>query len=190
MKIKVGTKVAFDGVVKEVTEIQVDLFNPTLDTALFDDGTTVVVTKINENDIVLPTEFDLRYTHDIPDAYHGRLALWIYKKLFRGCVLDEANLKHVYHDGMIAKKDLVVGATYIGHCRNATMADWNGIQFEYIREKFGNEFLDYVEHPEDDRGHDIFVPTLKLDNIGARGLCGYCGEKPNYCCCDTDECKE
>lgn len=165
MDIKVGTKIDFDGVVKEVTEIQVDLFHPALNTALFDDGTKVAVTKINENHIVLPTEFDLRYTHDVPEYVNNdeRLAQWIYHKLYRGCVLDEANLKHVCIDGMICKDRLEVGAIYVGHCRNAHYALWNGEKFEYIREKFGNEYIDEVEHPEDCIGYDVFVPVVKTE---------------------------
>lgn len=169
--IKVGTKINWFGVLKVVTEIQADIFHPARNVALFDDGTKMAVTDINENDIVLPTEFDLRYTHDVPEYVHsfqfteGGIAHWIYHKLYRGCVLDEANLNHVYIDGMIAKKDLVDGAIYLGHCRNSQYAVWDAGErkFKYVREKFGNEYWDEVEHPEDDIGYDVFVPTLKLD---------------------------
>lgn len=65
---------------------------------------------------------------------------------------------------MIAKKDLVDGAVYNGHCRNAREARWDAKRgvFVYRRRKFGSEFDEDINHPEDDDGFDFFVPeTLK-----------------------------
>jgi hypothetical protein len=63
--------------------------------------------------------------------------------------------------GAIPKKDLIVGKTYIGHCRNAGEAVWLGDKFEYDRYKFGCTFKETINHFEDDNGFDLFVP-LKL----------------------------
>ena len=57
---------------------------------------------------------------------------------------------------MIPKKDLVVGQYYIGRCRNARIARWDGKVFWYIRVKFGDTFAEKINHPEDDNGYDLF----------------------------------
>ena len=58
----------------------------------------------------------------------------------------------------IAKNDLVVDKSYLGICRNANVAKWNGEQFEYQRTKFGSTFTEKINHFEDDNGYDVFVP--------------------------------
>ena len=58
----------------------------------------------------------------------------------------------------IPKKDLVVGKTYGGECRNADTAVWNGKVFTYKRYKFGDVFDEDINHFEDDDGYDVFVP--------------------------------
>lgn len=63
--------------------------------------------------------------------------------------------------GAIPKKDLIAGETYIGECRNATEAIWNGEQFVYKRTKFGTTFDESINHFEDDNGFDLFVPIRK-----------------------------
>jgi hypothetical protein len=65
---------------------------------------------------------------------------------------------------MIAKKDLIEGAYYKGHCRNAYIARWNGTVFIYWRTKFGQKFLEEICHPEDDNIYDVFVAEEKIDN--------------------------
>ena len=60
--------------------------------------------------------------------------------------------------GAIPKKDLVIGQIYIGEHRRARVAKWNGEQFVYNREKFGNVFEDKCNHFEDDDGFALFVP--------------------------------
>ena len=64
---------------------------------------------------------------------------------------------------MIAKKDLVVGAKYAGHCRNALIAEWDGVNFIYTRYKFGHGYQEGIPHPEDDQGFDVFVPTRLIE---------------------------
>ena len=58
----------------------------------------------------------------------------------------------------IAKKDLVVGKTYQGECRNASEAVWDGRQFMYRRYKWGTTYTENINHYEDDDGYDVFVP--------------------------------
>lgn len=61
----------------------------------------------------------------------------------------------------IPKKDLEVGASYLGVCRNAGEAVWNGTVFTYKRYKFGDIFDEDINHFEDDDGYDVFVPFEK-----------------------------
>ena len=63
--------------------------------------------------------------------------------------------------GAIPKKDLIVGRTYIGECRNASEAEWNGEVFIYQRHKFHLVYPEEINHFEDDDGSDLFVP-IKL----------------------------
>ena len=60
--------------------------------------------------------------------------------------------------GAIPKKDLIEGQYYIGNHRRANVAKWNGKEFIYNREKFGNVFEDKCNHFEDDDGFALFVP--------------------------------
>lgn len=64
---------------------------------------------------------------------------------------------------MLRKNELEHGNYYKGHCRNASIARWNGIneEFIYIRQKFGDTFLETINHPEDDNGFDLFIPIRK-----------------------------
>lgn len=66
--------------------------------------------------------------------------------------------------GSIPKSQLEIGATYIGSCRNAHEAVWLGDKFEYQRYKFGDTFLETINHFEDDNGYDLFVPIKKCEN--------------------------
>ena len=63
--------------------------------------------------------------------------------------------------GAIPKKDLIKGRTYIGECRNASEAIWNGEVFIYQRHKFHLVYPEEITHFEDDDGSDLFVP-IKL----------------------------
>lgn len=58
----------------------------------------------------------------------------------------------------IPKKELVIGKTYNGFCRNASKAVWNGKVFTYKRYKFGDTFDEDINHYEDDDGYDLFIP--------------------------------
>lgn len=67
-------------------------------------------------------------------------------------------VKNLLRLGAIPKSKLEIGKTYLGDCRNASEATWNGKCFEYKRYKFGTYYIDEVNHFEDDDGYDVFVP--------------------------------
>lgn len=77
--------------------------------------------------------------------------------------VDEVEWKEFYvpkliEAGAIAKKDLIVDQYYIGNHRRATVAKWDGKEFVYNREKFGNVYEDKCNHFEDDDSFALFVP--------------------------------
>lgn len=62
--------------------------------------------------------------------------------------------------GAISKDKLIEGKTYLGTCRNASEAVWNGKEFVYKRHKFGYTYDEDINHFQDDdgSGYDVFVP--------------------------------
>ena len=77
---------------------------------------------------------------------------------------QEIVIPNLIRCGAIPKKDLIVGRTYIGECRNASEAVWNGEVFIYQRHKFHLVYPEKINHFEDDDGNDLFVPIkLKED---------------------------
>lgn len=60
--------------------------------------------------------------------------------------------------GAIPIHKLEVGKTYIGCCRNASEAVWQGDNFVYQRYKFGTTYPEKINHFQDDDGYDVFVP--------------------------------
>lgn len=60
---------------------------------------------------------------------------------------------------IIPKKDLVHGQYYVGSCRNATLARWDGEKevFYHWRTKWNNTFIENIHCPEDDEVYDVFV---------------------------------
>lgn len=58
----------------------------------------------------------------------------------------------------IPKDQLIEGAFYMGKCRNADEAQWKEGKFHYLRHKFGFNYMEEIECPEDDRGFDVFFP--------------------------------
>jgi hypothetical protein len=61
--------------------------------------------------------------------------------------------------GAIPLHKLEVGKTYIGECRNASEAVWQGDKFEYMRTKFGSTYPEKINHFQNDDGYDVFVPV-------------------------------
>lgn len=74
---------------------------------------------------------------------------------------EEYVIKNYIRCGAIPKKDLIIGKTYIGDCRNASEATWNGKVFVYKRTKFNFTYDEEINHFEDDNGYDLFIP-LKI----------------------------
>ena len=74
---------------------------------------------------------------------------------------EDVVVKNLIRCGAIPKDKLEVGATYAGTCRNASKGVWNGEVFEIKRYKFGDIWNDTVDHFQDDKGYDVFVPLRK-----------------------------
>lgn len=64
--------------------------------------------------------------------------------------------------GAIPKDNLIKGKSYIGNCRNATQAIWNGEKFIYQRTKFNYSFNESISHFQDDDYYDVFIPIKAL----------------------------
>lgn len=62
----------------------------------------------------------------------------------------------------VQKNQLIIGKEYVGLCRNADVAMWDGSKFVYSRYKFGDIFQKEINHYEDDDGYDVFIPFLEL----------------------------
>lgn len=75
---------------------------------------------------------------------------------------QEYVVKNYIRCGAIPKKDLIIGKTYLGDCRNASEAIWNGKVFVYKRRKFNLEYDEEINHFEDDNGYDLFVPIREI----------------------------
>lgn len=73
-------------------------------------------------------------------------------------VYENIVIPNLIRCGAISKKDLEIGKTYLGDCRNASEAVWNGKVFVYKRYKFGFTYDEEINHFEDDDGSDLFVP--------------------------------
>lgn len=65
----------------------------------------------------------------------------------------------------LSKEELEHGEYYYGHHRNGTTCRWNGEEetFYYWRHKFGDKFLECIQHPADDDGFALFYPWHKID---------------------------
>ena len=74
---------------------------------------------------------------------------------------EEIIVPNIIRCGGIPKDKLIVGKTYIGDCRNAREAVWDGEKFTYMRTKFGSTYSETINHFQDDDGYDLFVP-LKI----------------------------
>lgn len=75
--------------------------------------------------------------------------------------VKQEELEAAYAKGMPRMSELKDGVVYKGHCRNADEAMWleEFKKFVYIRSKFGQVFLESINHPEQDDGYDLFIPT-------------------------------
>lgn len=111
------------------------------------------------------------------ERYNNTLEYWRNRKPFRNeddippvpIVLpkdyEEVIIPNIVRCGGIPKDKLIVGETYIGDCRNAREAVWNGKTFTYMRTKFGTTYPEDINHFQDDDGYDVFVP-IKIKERG------------------------
>ena len=60
----------------------------------------------------------------------------------------------------IKRKDLHPDTCYVGECRNATLAYWDGEEFLHFRYKWGERFIEEIKHPEDEAHYDVFYPQV------------------------------
>jgi hypothetical protein len=67
-------------------------------------------------------------------------------------------------DGAIPKEGLVHGRYYLGRCRNAQIARWDGVKqcFTHWRHKFYDIFLEDIKCREDELHFDVFDPFYEL----------------------------
>ena len=85
--------------------------------------------------------------------------------------IDDKNLykdiivRNLIRCGAIPKSELKIGHKYLGTCRNANEATWNGKHFIYQRTKFKSTYDESINHFEDDNGYDLFVPIKLKDNL-------------------------
>ena len=107
---------------------------------------------------------------DKEERYNNILEYWKNRKPFQneddinGCpkVLpkdyQDIIIPNIIRCGGIPKDKLEIGKRYIGDCRNASEAVWNGKVFTYMRTKFGYTYPEDINHFEDDDGYDLFIP--------------------------------
>lgn len=110
-------------------------------------GATVTQLNLIEMQIMEPFDGDVEKIPSIPISGEKE-----YKEIV---------IPNLIRCGAIPKKDLIEGRTYIGQCRNASEAVWNGEVFIYQRHKFHMVYPEEINHFEDDDGSDLFVP-IKL----------------------------
>ena len=72
----------------------------------------------------------------------------------------------------LPKSSLVDGVYYIGLCRHGRIARWDSRRqaFHYWRTKWGRDFVEVIEHPEDDQVWDVFVPIAACPDSQVRAI--------------------
>lgn len=98
---------------------------------------------------------------------YSNLVRFAYNKLPDELLVKKNNNENISdyinnHFIPIPKKDLIIGNTYDGECRNADKATWNGKTFTYLRYKFGYAYMENINHYEDDDGYDVFIPIKQI----------------------------
>ena len=73
---------------------------------------------------------------------------------------------------ILGLNEMETGAVYRGTCRNAEYALWNGVRFLHLRTKFGNTFMESIDHAERDTQYDVFLPfeLMEEDNVAITEL--------------------
>lgn len=73
--------------------------------------------------------------------------------------LSDFHIKRLIECGAIPKKDLEIGAYYLGRNRNTKIAQWDGNEFIFLREM---KYIEKCFHFEDDNGFALFTPLKKI----------------------------
>lgn len=98
---------------------------------------------------------------------HEKLARHIYQRFFAETFPTPEKLHSAQACGMLAKRQLYDGRTYIGFCHNAIRGKWDALQQRFIieRTKFGHTFEETICHPEDEARYDVFVPVCEVEDV-------------------------
>lgn len=99
---------------------------------------------INNKKLNLMTDDELSYL-DVPSCQNIEEEMFVQSRLIER--------------GAIPLQQLEVGKIYIGFCRNASEAIWQGNKFVYKRTKWGNTYVEEINHFQNDDGYDVFVPV-------------------------------
>jgi hypothetical protein len=82
---------------------------------------------------------------------------------FENEILHKLNLKN------INLSELIKDTFYIGECRNADLAFWNGKQFFYIRTGWAENdiYIESINHTETETFEcaDVFLPFARLTSV-------------------------
>lgn len=70
----------------------------------------------------------------------------------------------------LSKDSLIAGEYYIGFCRNARIARWDGTQFWHWRQKFSSRFVESIKHPDDEPFFDVFQPVSMVDSFTVKEI--------------------
>lgn len=78
--------------------------------------------------------------------------------------MTDRNLTFNRYSEPMAKDTLVKGEYYIGICRNARIARWDGERFWHWRLKWGQHFIECIRHRDDDTAFDVFDAWAHVDD--------------------------
>lgn len=97
------------------------------------------------------------WKHEAGHIYHGVFGT--------GGPITHEMMVRAHAFGMLKVEDLKDCKTYIGYCRNATIATWDGERktFVIMRTKFGMEFPEETPYPHVDYCFDVFVPVCEWE---------------------------
>jgi hypothetical protein len=83
-----------------------------------------------------------------------------------GCVYpipQEFDPEPYYFAGVLPPEKRKVGRAYLGLCRNASVALWDGKLFHYVRTKWGQSYVEKICPIETNDGYDLFVPMCEAN---------------------------
>lgn len=84
-------------------------------------------------------------------------------RIVSSIVINRIDIMHYFM--AIPINEMIDGAMYVGICRNATNARWNAEEqvFYHDRVKFGNQFVEKINHFENDNNADLFYPMEQIE---------------------------